>query len=63
MTTYDCLIYPDARLAVRYGTVRNYGTIYFPRYGMVRKYDIFVRTFIEPFSYQLNYRVQTTKVC
>ena len=29
------------RLAVRYGTVRNYGTIYFPRYGTVRKYDIF----------------------
>ena len=42
-----------ARLAVRFeitvryeifwakSMVRNYGTIYFPRYGTVRKYDIF----------------------
>ena len=44
-------------------TVRNYGTIYFPRYDTVRKYDILFVLFFEPFSYQLNYRAQTTQVC
>ena len=44
-------------------TVRNYGTIYFPRYGTVRKYDILFVPFTNLFSYQLNYRAQTTQVC
>ena len=42
----------QARLAVRYGTVRNYGTIYFPRYGTVLEstifFSYFYRTFFVP---------------
>ena len=34
-------------------TVRNYGTIYFPRYGTVRKYDIFVVLFSNLFRTNL----------
>ena len=33
--------------------VRNYGTIYFPRYGTVRKYDIFVVLFSNLFRTNL----------
>ena len=31
---------PNKLKKIKKSTVRNYGTIYFPRYGTVRKYDI-----------------------
>ena len=72
------LLGEKAGSTVRYGSKLRYGTKFVglkALYGSKLRYDIFsqvrygskvryfFRTFFEPYSYQLNYRAQTTQVC